>query len=336
MSDIVNIYSACGHLLAKATPIELNTFHGIPLDDNNILYGLKELLVDSNISNGIDILPIRDPIEGWEYLHEVDIGALFVWKVQKNVIHNGSENSNLNNINSKTPFSDSSINAFNEWILKNPSKMIFSFERYQKIKYHLLNPNEIIKDSKERSFKHRVLKSYVLNDEKIFYKSSENKELQIVKESELFDLIKSIHCNLGHIGINKTWNALNNNYHGITKSHVTEILKECSVCATLAISKSVPPLKPIISSRIFERIQIDLVDMRSTPDSYAVPGKMFNWILHIKDHFSKFSSLYALETKQAIGVSSKLGEWIGMFGAPEILQCDNGREFKGIIKINFL
>ena len=86
MSDIVNIYSACGHLLAKATPIELNTFHGIPLGNNNILYGLKELLVDSNISNGIDILPIRDPIEGWEHLHEVDIGALFVWKVQKNIL----------------------------------------------------------------------------------------------------------------------------------------------------------------------------------------------------------------------------------------------------------
>jgi hypothetical protein len=83
MSNIVNIYSACSHLLAKAIPIELNTFHGIPLGDNNILYGLKELLIDSNISNGIDILLIRDPIEGWEYLHEVDISAFLFGKFKQ-------------------------------------------------------------------------------------------------------------------------------------------------------------------------------------------------------------------------------------------------------------
>ena len=64
--------------------------------------------------------------------------------------------------------------------------------------------------------------------------------------------------------------------------------------------------------------------MRSTPDSYAAPGKMFNWILYIKDYFSKFSSLYTLETKEAIRVSSKLSEWIRMFGAP-VTFCDMGR-----------
>ena len=46
MSDITTIFSSCGQLLAEATPIKLNTFHGIPLNDNQKLYGLTKLLID--------------------------------------------------------------------------------------------------------------------------------------------------------------------------------------------------------------------------------------------------------------------------------------------------
>jgi hypothetical protein len=248
MSNITNIFSSCGHLLAEATPIELNTFHGIPLGDNRKLYGLTKLLIDGNTSNSIDILPISDPIEGWKYLHEVDVGAFFVWNIQSEIIENIPQTVQQSTIGSKNPFSNESINALNEWIKNNPSKMIFTEEKYQKIIHHLLNPDEPIKDSKEKSFKHRALKNYTLNNNILYYNSLDNIKLKVVKEDEVFNIIQMVHCNLGHIGITKTFNSLQNDYHGITKIHVTEILKECSVCVALAISKSVPPLKPIISS----------------------------------------------------------------------------------------
>ena len=56
-------------------------------------------------------------------------------------------------------------------------------------------------------------------------------------------------------------------------------------------------------------------------------------ILHIKDDFSKWSSLFPLKSKTAAEVAPQMAIWIRCYGVPEILQCDNGREFKGILLI---
>ncbi len=67
--------------------------------------------------------------------------------------------------------------------------------------------------------------------------------------------------------------------------------------------------------------------MRATPDGNK------NWILHVKDHFSKFTTLYTLVDKTAAEVAIGISEWIGLFGVLRILQCDNGTEFKGVLLI---
>ena len=139
---------------------------------------------------------------------------------------------------------------------------------------------------------------------------------------EVGKVIARHHCNLQHVGIQKTLEYLQRIYYGITKEHVKKLLAECVICCSQTICRSVAPLTPIISTKPFERIQIDLIDMRNQPD--ANDKATYLWILHVKDHFSKFSSLYPLHNKTAEGVAAKLGEWIGHFQAPDILQCDNG------------
>jgi hypothetical protein len=68
--------------------------------------------------------------------------------------------------------------------------------------------------------------------------------------------------------------------------------------------------------------------MRCRPD-----GK-FNWILHVKDHFSKFSWAYPLESKQPKSVAEKLLNQFYAFGPPCILQSGKGKEFAAqIIKV---
>jgi len=68
--------------------------------------------------------------------------------------------------------------------------------------------------------------------------------------------------------------------------------------------------------------------MRSHPD-----GK-FNWILHVKDHFSNFSWAYPLESKEPESVAEKLLNQFYTFGPPCILQSDSGKEFVAqIIKV---
>lgn len=78
---------------------------------------------------------------------------------------------------------------------------------------------------------------------------------------------------------------------------------------------------------IFERVQIDLIDMRHEPD------EQFQWIVHVKDHFSKYSCLYPLRSKHAQGVANCLSMWLRNFRPMKILQCDNGKEFKGALLI---
>lgn len=93
------------------------------------------------------------------------------------------------------------------------------------------------------------------------------------------------------------------------------------------LNRSPGVLEPIDSNYTLERVQIDLIDMRHEPDG------QYKWLLHIPDHFSKFTSLYVLKSKRCVDVASNIAQWIGCFGPPRILQCDNGKEFKGVLII---
>ena len=55
------------------------------------------------------------------------------------------------------------------------------------------------------------------------------------------------------------------------------------------------------------------------------------WILHLEDHFSRFSILYALTSKKASRITYYISLFICHLGIRGILQCDNGRELKGAL-----
>ena len=59
-----------------------------------------------------------------------------------------------------------------------------------------------------------------------------------------------------------------------------------------------------------------------------LPHDGFKWILHIVDHWSKFTFAFPLAQKSAKEVTSALEKWVFPFiGLPSIVQSDNGREF---------
>jgi transposase InsO family protein len=77
----------------------------------------------------------------------------------------------------------------------------------------------------------------------------------------------------------------------------------------------------IISLGFMTRLQMDLVDMRTRPDGES------KWILHCRDHFTKYSWAYALPSKEAQHVAKNLLQLFFQFGPCKILQSDNGKEF---------
>ena len=80
-------------------------------------------------------------------------------------------------------------------------------------------------------------------------------------------------------------------------------------------------IKPMIFSEMNSRAQVDLIDMQSQPD-----GEL-KWILVYQDHLTKFGQLRPVTSTRAPEIAYQLLDIFRIFGAPSILQSDNGREF---------
>ena len=112
-------------------------------------------------------------------------------------------------------------------------------------------------------------------------------------------------------------------YSWIRWDYIHIFISTCSACVLRAPPQKPPAGKPIISLGFLTRVQIDLIliDMSSRHDGE------YRWILHMRDHYSKFSYTHPLTSKRASEVASKVMQTFCLFGAPKILQSDNGREF---------
>ncbi|CAF4733883.1 unnamed protein product, partial [Rotaria sp. Silwood2] len=119
-------------------------------------------------------------------------------------------------------------------------------------------------------------------------------------------------------------NDIKKKYANITEKQVTLFISGCHECKlkrTKPKNSSKLVLRPIISNDFNARGQVDLIDMQSCPDSH------FKFILNYQDHFTKFCILRPLKTRTAAEVAFHLLDIFTTFGAPIILQSDNGREF---------
>ena len=87
------------------------------------------------------------------------------------------------------------------------------------------------------------------------------------------------------------------------------MVKQCEICHRKATNRSRGPLTPIISTELFERVQVDLIDFRHQPDaSYGPVGPKYHWVMHVKDHFSKFTQLYPLQGKLFTEVAIRISK----------------------------
>jgi hypothetical protein len=147
----------------------------------------------------------------------------------------------------------------------------------------------------------------------------------VVTDLEVFDLIVNAHLTLGHAGSRKTYEELDRDCYRISRQEVEWLLKHCTTCAMEKSQSKTAPIKAVIVNKLFERLQVDLIDMSATPDGD------YRWICHIRDHFSKDSQAYGIVSKHSEKVAAVFKIWVSHLGPPKILQCDNGSEFKGAL-----
>jgi hypothetical protein len=86
-------------------------------------------------------------------------------------------------------------------------------------------------------------------------------------------------------------------------------------------------VRPILSKEFSARGQVDLIDMQS------LPHDSFKWIMVYQDHLTKFVVIRPLTSKRAPEVACQLMVIFLLFGAPHILQSDNGSNSVNLYRV---
>lgn len=143
-----------------------------------------------------------------------------------------------------------------------------------------------------------------------------------VCSEELFDTLDETHRQTGHGGRERMKKAADEKYANVTTGAIATYLRLCETCQKKQklLTRGMV-VKPILHSEMNSRCQMDLIDMQTNPD-----GDL-KYIMLYQDHLTKFVLLRALANKTADAVARELLDIFSVFGAPNILHSDNGREF---------
>ena len=199
-------------------------------------------------------------------------------------------------------------------------------EVYEKIRGFLVGSRKQ-ESQQDYRLKFDAFQRFQLRDGKLFsITAGSGTGYYVPRDSEVFDIVVNTHLLLVHAGRDKTFQKVDEQNFGITRVEVRSNLEHCSTCVKKLIQKSKPPLKPIVETELWSRVQVDLIDMTGNADG------QFKWICHIRDHFSKYSVATAMRSKSSEEVAAVFQTWIIHLGIPRKLHCDNGTEFKGAFK----
>ena len=80
------------------------------------------------------------------------------------------------------------------------------------------------------------------------------------------------------------------------------LVKLCEICQRKAHSKFKEPLVPMISTKLFGRVQIDLINIRSSRD--ITTTAIFKYIAHFVCYMSKIRILLVLPNKEAVIIAT--------------------------------
>lgn len=145
-----------------------------------------------------------------------------------------------------------------------------------------------------------------------------------ISTEEIFPFIDQAHRQTCHGGERRTYLKIKDTVANVTYRQVHLYIELCIICEKKRSKTKNNPrgaIRPLISSKFGERAQMDLIDMRNIGKSE------YNYIFHYQDHFTKFSLLEPLKFKRAADIVHLLHKIFSIFGAPKILQSDNGCEF---------
>lgn len=185
-----------------------------------------------------------------------------------------------------------------------------------------------IENGVKKTQKHyRVSKSYELVkiSGEIFVaqkrKNTNDPLIYLVPYENCYDKLLEAHIQTGHGGRDRMFFYAKTKWV-LSKNSCAIFASMCTICnRKRAAPKKHVVTKPILSDNFNTRGQMDLIDLQSCRDGE------YCWLMNYQDHHTKFLHLRSLKSKHAANVAEELLKIFFCFGAPAILQSDNGREF---------
>uniref|UniRef100_A0A3B5QLU2 Gypsy retrotransposon integrase-like protein 1 n=1 Tax=Xiphophorus maculatus TaxID=8083 RepID=A0A3B5QLU2_XIPMA len=150
---------------------------------------------------------------------------------------------------------------------------------------------------------------------------------QVVVPLKLRDLVLQVsHDESGHMGVRKTYDRiLRNFFWPRLKKDIASYIKTCHTCQLTGKPNQVihrAPLYPIPTiGKPFEHLIIDCVGP-------LPPSRLgAKYLLTVMCQSTRYPAAYPLHTLTAKSVVRALGQFIGIFGIPKVIQSDQGSNF---------
>ena len=152
---------------------------------------------------------------------------------------------------------------------------------------------------------------------------------EIVQKCQLHQVLCQAHSNIAHKGRDKMDKYIKRNYESVSQEVIQPFVSLCSIHEeqkSITRRQKQPVLATIQARGFLTNLQMELMDLRNLPCACSCHRK-HSWILHMTDHFTKYSWLYPLKSKQAEEVLECPSQFCWQFGFPQKIHTDNGREF---------
>lgn len=158
---------------------------------------------------------------------------------------------------------------------------------------------------------------------------------RVPRPSQIEAVIAAAHSSsaqgTGHGGIRSTFHKVDQAWINIPRSLIEAYIKRCRVCSlSKPVTSTKYEIQAVQSNHFWHRVQMDEFVLKE-----VIAGEeQIHIVLHIQDHFSKFSLLFSVADKTAKSVADIFFNVLTTFGPMEILQTDNGTEFKNQLLID--
>ena len=167
-------------------------------------------------------------------------------------------------------------------------------------------------------------------EERVIVQSSAGYKTILLKKCEVATCMKAYYKKCKGAGARKMHKSICKTFSGISERDVQKYINANRKGHRMNPTfENKPPLIPVLSSQVFNHLQIDLVTMEGSP--VTVGNRTYKYIMILLDIFSRFLYLRPLH-KEAAEVAFNLLQIFSDAGPPIRIQSDQGSEFKGAVK----